>query len=359
MVKKIAGIISIILLIVFILGIAVFKSTGLQNFIFYKTGLTPKEIFNLNNKINLSSSSDTSVGRVGLLKEIDGFMKSSVKGVGFSMKPYALVKIRLDEALAEIPKTTVLPGKVKIWYIYDMGLIVKSDTATVAFDLSSSQVYSNMKDFTKYIDILITSHYHNDHFDLPVVREALKNGVTVIGPNDKVTLIGNQFVRSANGESVIDLIKKRNNITSENFIGLTPLVKTTVKGVEITAYPGNHMYNPDTDPDPNSAKMPANWYYVALGGKTFLFTGDSNNFDNPPDFSSKKVDVFIEHYVDPKTTDDFLKLVPNAGLILPLHVYELLHGSGITEYMSYKNMLEEYSVTARFMPLIWGERFEL
>lgn len=359
MVKKIAGILGIILLIVFVFGIIVLESSNIQNLIFYKSGLTPKDVFSLNDKINLSSPGDTSKARTDLLGEIDTFMKSSVKGTGFSQKPYDLVKVRLDKALTEIPKTVVPAGKVKVWYIYDMGLIVKSDTATVAFDLASTAVYGRMKDFTRYIDILITSHYHNDHFDLPVIKEALKNGVTVIGPNDTVALSDGQFVRSPNGENIIDLIKKRNGISSENFYGLTPLKETIVKGIKITAYPANHMYNTETGSDSGSAKMPAAWYYLSIAGKTFLFAGDSNNFDQNPDFAAKKVDVFIEHYVDPKTTDDFIKLVPNAGLILPLHVFELLHGSGITEFMSYKNMLEEISNGKRFMPLIWGESFEL
>jgi L-ascorbate metabolism protein UlaG (beta-lactamase superfamily) len=348
------------------MGIVVLESGNIQNFIFYKSGFTSKDVFSLNDKINQSSPTDTSANRVGLLKNIDSFMKSSVQGTGFSMKPYNLVKIRLDKALAEIPKTNVPAGKVKVWYIYDMGLIVKSEKVTVAFDLSSTAVYRNMKDFTKYIDILITSHYHADHFDLAVVREALKNGVTVIGPDDKVSLSGGQYIRDPNGVDIISLIKNKNGIASENFFGLTPQRQTSVKGVQITSYPANHMYNSADDPNPENAKIPAAWYYVTVAGKNFLFAGDSNNFDVNPNFPAKKVDVFVEHYVDPKTTDDFLKLVPNVGIILPLHVYELLHGSGITDYMSYKNMLEEYSngflrgnAGMRFMPLIWGESFEL
>ena len=133
MVKKITAILGFVVLAVFILGVAFFKSPGLQNFVFYKTSLTPKEIFNLNSKINSNTPTDTSGARVELFREIDSFMKNSVNGKGFSMKPYALIKVRLDQALAEIPKTVVPAGKVKVWYIYNMGVIIKSDTVTVAF----------------------------------------------------------------------------------------------------------------------------------------------------------------------------------------------------------------------------------
>ena len=131
--KKITSIVGVILLVVFVFGVIVFESANIQNFIFYKSGLTPKEVFSLNDKINLTSPTDSLVKRTPILTEIDNFIKSSVKGSGFSTKAYDLVRIRLDAALAEIPKTVVPKGKVKIWYIYNMGIIAKSSDKTHRF----------------------------------------------------------------------------------------------------------------------------------------------------------------------------------------------------------------------------------
>jgi L-ascorbate metabolism protein UlaG (beta-lactamase superfamily) len=369
-VKKITSIVGVILLLVFVFGIIVFESANIQNFIFYKSGLTPKDVFSLNDKINLSSPTDPLVKRTPILTEIDNFIAGSVKGSGFSTKAYGLVRIRLDAVLTEIPKTVVPKGKVKIWYIYNMGVIAKSLDKTVAFDLAGNYVYPKLSDFTKYIDILVITHFHNDHFNAALVKEALKNGVTVIIPGDTMTLKDNEFVRDPNGLPALDLIRKQYGINSDNLISLKPLQKTTVKGVDITAYPGNHV-GPGSDLE--KTPYPLNWYYVDLSGITLLHAGDGMSFDYRPDFIDKKVDVFIPHAttIDPMTNDTFTKLVPNPKIILPLHVLELGHGPVIVDgstgtNMNYQNILDNYSNgfyrgsgKTIFMPLIWGESFEL
>lgn len=338
-------------------------SKTLRNKIFYSTRFLSKEVFALSAKINSISPEDTSLQRVELLKQVDSFAKKSVSGKGFSQKIYSLIKVRLDQTLKEIPLTQVPKGQVKIWYIYNMGVIAKSEDKTIAFDLAGDYVYSNMADFTKYIDILLITHPHNDHYNFPVVKEALKNGVTVIVPGDQVILEKDQVVRNPNGESLVSLIKKHNKIESANLIGLNPLEKTLVKGVEITAYPAKHVTNQDTDADAGISQMPVNWYLVNLSGLTLLHTGDGFSFDYQTDFASKDIDVFIIHNNDPRTNADLVKLVPNAKAILPLHVWELGHGSEIVDYMNYQTILDDYSNgyfkpsqgKTRLIPLIWGE----
>lgn len=362
--KKVVSIVSCLLLIVFASGLVVVNSGTIRNFIFYKSGLTPKEVFSLNDEVNSIPPEDTSGKRVDLLKQIDDFAGKSVSGNSFTSDIYSLVKIRLDQALKEIPNTQVPKGKVKIWYIYNMGVIAKTSDKTIAFDLASTYVYSNMPDFTKYIDVLVITHFHNDHFDIPVVKEALKNGVTVIIPGDKMTLIGDQFVRDPNGEDAVSLIKKRDGINSDNLISLKPEEETVVKGMEITAYPAKHFYN-DGQPvgDPNIALTPSDWYLVNLSGFTILHTGDAASFDYQPDFTGKNIDLFIIHDFDPRTNDSLVKLVPNAKVILPLHEWELQHGPGNIGNMNYKNILDDYSNgyyktlqgKTRFIPMIWGE----
>ena len=369
--KKIITLLKYLLLIIFVVVLVVGGSKTVRNKLFYSaisTKLLSKEVFTLNDKINSISPEDTSEKRIELHKQIDDFTKGSVSGNGFSSRIYSLIKIRLDQALKEISQTQVPKGRVKIWYIYNMGVIAKTEDKTIAFDLAGTYVYSNVADFTKYIDILVISHFDDDHFDLPAVKEALKNGVTVIIPGDKVFFMGNNLVRDPKGEDAVNFIKKRNGIDSDNLISLQPQEKTIIKGVEITAYPAKHIHNPDeedsfTDP-------PVNWYYVNLSGITLLHTGDGVSFDYQPDFTNKNVDVFIIHSttLDPRTNDSLMKLVPNAKTILPLHVLELGHGPNIVNekhdwYMNYQSILNNYSNgyyealpgKTRFMPMIWGE----
>lgn len=297
----------------------------------------PKEILILNDKINSTSLENTLEKRTEILKQIDNFAKKS--------NIYSLIKVRLDQALKEIPITQVPEGKVKIWYIYNMGVIAKSSEKTIAFDLAGDYVYPNMAKFAKYIDILVVSHFDGDHFSLSVVKEALKNGVTIITPNNKI-----------------------NGINSNNLISLQPQEKTVIKGVEITAYPAKHIHNPDEED--SFTNPPTNWYYVNLSGIALLHTGDSVDFDYQPDFTNKNVDVYMIHSttLDPRTNEGLMKLVPNAKTILPLHVLELGHGSDIFNpkhnwYMTYQSILDNYSNgyykplqgEARFIPMIWGE----
>jgi L-ascorbate metabolism protein UlaG (beta-lactamase superfamily) len=364
-VKKIIKLISILLLVVLVVGFGITESKTIRSKLFYSSGVFNSEAFSLNDKINSISPEDTSGKRVELLKQFDDFAKGSVSGNGFSSKIYSLVKIRLDRVLKEIPNTKVPKGKIKIWYIYNMGVIVKSEDKTIAFDLASTDVYSSMADFTKFIDILLITHPHGDHLDLSVVKEALKNGVTVIIPGDKVLFDETGvLIKSPKGEDLVSFIKRRQGINSENLISLKPQEKTVVRGVEITGYPSNHM-NPDPNEDPNSiVPFPVNWYYVNFSGVTILHMGDGDyRFNNQPDFSGKNVDVFITHNADPRTNDSLVKLVPSAKTILPLHTWELQHGPGNIDNMDYKNVLDDYANgyfkglegKTRFTPVIWGE----
>lgn len=323
----------------------------------------------LNDKINLISPENTSEKRTELLKQIDSFTKQAVNGKSWTPDIYSLIKIRLDQALKEIPTTIVPKGKVKIWYIYNMGIIAKSEDMTIAFDLAGTYVYPNMPDFAKYIDILFITHFHNDHFDQGVVSAALKNGVMVVIPDEKVRLEGNQLIKDDNGENVLDYISRNSGTRFNNLIAIKPQEKKTIKGVEIIAYPANHIGPAE---DNGIVPYPLDWYYVNLSGLKILHAGDGTSFNYPLNFTNQNIDVFIFHSttLDPLIKDTLSKLVPNPKNILPLHVLELGHGSDIVNeklnsLMTYKSVLNDYSggyynydgvhVKTRFLPMIWGE----
>jgi hypothetical protein len=367
--KKITSVLAVVLGVVFIIGLTIFgllKSKGFQDFIFYKSGLIPKEIFVLNEKINLSSPTNISAERLNLLSTLDDFIKNSVNGNGFSTNAYSLIKIRLDKALKEIADTDVSQNSLKLWYLYNMGLVIKSSDKTIAFDLPNRIVYVNSANFTKNLDVLVITHFHGDHFDSTIIKEALKNGVSVVVPNDRVTLIQNGsskiIVRDPNGENIVELLNRMYGIKSDNLIAVNSSEKITVKGIGITGYAAKHMYNPDSNTDPNIAMSPIDWFYVDIDGVGLLDAGDSSTLISEPDFGKKKIDVFIAHIDDARTNDNLSNLVTNAKIILPLHVIELQHGSGILNYMMYKNVLDanvngywKNNLGTKFAPLVWGE----
>jgi hypothetical protein len=242
----------IILIIIFIFGCTSSGNTKITD-----------EILVLDDEINSIpvsniSSPSTPSQRTDLLVKIDDFARESVSGDKFSSSIYSLLKVRLDWALKEISVTRVPKGNVKIWYIYNMGVIAKSEDKTIAFDLGGDYAYPDLADFTKYIDILFISHFHRDHIGSSVLREALKNGVTVIIPGDKVSFNGVELIRDPEGEDAVTLIKKLNKTDFDNLISLKPGEKTIIKGIEITAYPSEHIHNPDSA----FTDIPVSWYYV-------------------------------------------------------------------------------------------------
>lgn len=235
--------------------------------------------------------------------------------------------------MEEISETQVSEGKIRLWYLYNMGVVVKSSNTTVAFDLPNTNIYNDSADFTKYIDILVITHLHADHFDPSVVKEALKRGVFVVAPND-TTITKYSF-------------------NSDKLIIAKPSEKITLKGVEITDYPATHS---------SGYEIPVDWFLVTINEKNFLDTGDGSSFTYQPDFMDKQIDVFLAHFNDERDAESMAKYVPNVKLVLPLHTLELGHGSEIVDYMMYKNALDGYvngfwkhNLKARYVPLIWSE----
>ena len=316
-------------------------------------------------KINTIPAVPLSESRLALLKELDDFIRSTDNGKFFSFKAYDLLKIRLDQVLEDISSSQVSKGQIKLWYLYNMGIIVKSENKIIAFDLPNSIVYPNIADFTKNLDVLVITHLHEDHFDPKVVKTALENGVSVILPDEKIVIAqtgsSKTLIKSPEGEGTLDFLNSRFGLKSENLIAAKALEQVTIKGINLTGYPAVHMHNPDFPDDP-IALFPLDWFFVELNGINLITSGDSSTLVSQSDFSGKQIDVFMVHFDDPRASDNLAKLVPEVKTVLPLHVLELQHGSEILDYMMYKNILDENdngywknNKSAKFIPLVWGE----
>ncbi|MDD4631669.1 MAG: hypothetical protein PHQ77_05420, partial [Proteiniphilum sp.] len=94
--------------------------------------------------------------------------------------------------LEEIENTKVSTG-VKIWKLYNMGVIIRTKTVTVAFDItrgysSSSDSFALSKEvidrLATHCDALFISHFHRDHADGEVAGTFLEQGKPVITPPD-------------------------------------------------------------------------------------------------------------------------------------------------------------------------------
>ena len=97
---------------------------------------------------------------------------------------------RIESALKEMETTRGEDG-ARIWKLYNMGFIVRTKTATIAFDLVRGDSARNrefalpadfMNRFADQCDALFISHRHGDHVDEGVAQRFLDQGKPVVAP---------------------------------------------------------------------------------------------------------------------------------------------------------------------------------
>jgi hypothetical protein len=245
---------------------------------------------------------------------------------------------RTVHALNEIEKTQVKKGAL-IWKLYDMGIIIRTKSLTVAFDLvrgksSKSENFALSEDLMTKIadqcDILFLSHNHRDHVDDWVIQKFLDQGKPVVGTVEilKEAPFYNKIIHPTNQ---------------------TPFQKKILIGkrnLEVAIYPGHQgaMLNNVT-----LVKTPE--------GMTFCQTGDQANEDDFPwiDTIGKnyKIDILIPNCWTP----DPLRIAKgfNPKLIIPAHENEL--GHTIDHREAYALDYSRWNVPYPKLILAWGESF--
>ena len=82
----------------------------------------------------------------------------------------------LERILADIPATQVKPGTVAIWYLYNMGFVIKTPESCFGVDLH----HRNAVRFAPLLDFLAVTHNHDDHYSIPLMRRMTELGKPVI-----------------------------------------------------------------------------------------------------------------------------------------------------------------------------------
>jgi L-ascorbate metabolism protein UlaG (beta-lactamase superfamily) len=97
---------------------------------------------------------------------------------------------RMEAALKEMETTRVEDG-ARIWKHYNMGFIVRTKTATIAFDLVRGESARHrefalpaelMNRLVDQCDALFISHRHSDHVDAGVAQRFVDQGKPVVAP---------------------------------------------------------------------------------------------------------------------------------------------------------------------------------
>ena len=268
---------------------------------------------------------------------------------------------RIKKVLKEIKTIKVGKNEIVLWYVYNMGVIIKSEEKTVGVDLGQEWINSKITQLADHVDLLIFSHPHPDHLSIKVVKRAVGNGIPVVFPLGEVsseTFHGGGVVVGDETTTTSKMIAKLAKVKdSDLLIAMAPEETKTIEGIKITAYPAVHR-------GPSSLSgIPTRWFWFEVDGFRFLQTDDAGLVNKIPlSFFSDKVDVLLnsQPFPDP---DEILSINPKFAF--PLHHYEIGHGQKACEedtlekYLQLAEQVKKQNPSIKVMPLIWGEKVRL
>ena len=226
----------------------------------------------------------------------------------------------LDRILEQLPKEKPAPGTVVIWYLYNMGFIIKTPTVCFGVDIN----HRNAELLEPYLDFIVGTHNHNDHYTIPLMQKMNAAGKLVITnyfPNPGYT--------------------KAESYTH------------TVNGVTI------HCGESDHNPRLKKFTMPME-IICPTGDRNFVFytSGDTyhHSFLKPV---TDAVDLYVVHPYCGMSAAEAAKQV-NAKLTLVVHLHEMTHeyNKWRWKYADGRNTLELLQKENRnaYIP-VWGEKF--
>ncbi len=267
-----------------------------------------------------------------ILDQVPTFFNSNPIMPWFIYSPgRKLLDLRTSNLALEIESAKVPEGKIKVWYIYNMGVVAKTSKHTIAFDLSAPYFSSSLGKIGDLADIILTSHEHADHYSVGVLSKAKK----LVFP------AGTYLAKVFDQEKTLELESGK---------------ETEIDGIKVTAFQTDHRGNKDYS-------LPVAWYLVEMDGFKLLHTGDGRDFKNPQErafLESQSIDImFVNTLVDPFNIRDI-----KPKIAIPLHLHEIMHNREFLEKNRFDALLSSYSKKADSLRgiktylLFWGENIE-
>jgi len=334
--KKIfKGILESILIVVLLVGIVVIC------FLYI-----PQDSKDWSERISSTSPEEYSVmseERKNILKEFDTFILNSasenypsILKISFS-KQFKLNWLLQKDTYKEIQEE-VKEDSLKVWYVYNMGVITKTDDTVVCFDLSTVIPTPQLIDLAKTCDYLFLSHTDGDHLNALAVQEVLKNGGKVI-MQDNMGIVG-ETIKSLTSEDQF-----------ENVSILESEKEYTIDGIKIYSIQTTHRGSQEQD---------NTWFSVTINGFNIVHTGDGTLNDSSEWSKFGDIDLLLTNtIIQPIDLRD-----SNARYIVPLHMHELGHNRSFLEennFTSYFEKLENFedTISSKIYPLLWGESISI
>lgn len=230
-----------------------------------------------------------------------------------------------DKVFKEVRETTIPDGgRPAIWYVYNMGFIVKTAQALFSIDLCHRQGPR----FAPLLDFALITHNHGDHYTLPFY-DAMNRGEYKTVVNNFIDNYGAYFAKKHPG-------------------GFTRGPKTfTFKDVKVSATVSDHnAYLVDYT-------MP---FEITVGDFRIFHTGDSQNIDklNP----RPSPDLWLVHpYCGMDVAAGVMKFAPRLTVIG--HLQEFGHARNRWRF-TFKDgeraMQNVESAGGKALMPLWGDR---
>ncbi|MEM4332152.1 MAG: MBL fold metallo-hydrolase [Candidatus Micrarchaeia archaeon] len=341
--------------------------------------------------VESSSPLDTSLARKEVLLKVDEFAIStfpfsSILRSVYSSEFMQFFHSRITKAISEIRAAKVPAGKVRVWYLYNMGVVAKSANITIGFDIGGTWLDPSIGELSKDLDVLVITHNHADHFDPAVVKGVLQKGGIVIFPGEKVSIreitssdgLRKTYLidRDENGIEPAEALEKIYGISPKNVVFLKSGETVDIRGVRITSYAAKHYVDWELDTKWEILRNTSvSWFYVNISNRTILHTGDGYLLYREKDYErlgNMPIDIMIIHYPDDRALEKYSSSLHKVKRIVPLHLYEFGHGlEEVSLNMRYKQALENYdnwklrfavrniATNISYTPMIWGEHIDI
>lgn len=281
--------------------------------------------------------------RTYLLEEFDDFVLSSGTNDGKNIlqlifseqfKLNWLLQGDIQEELESYSKKDVL----KIWYVYNMGVISKVNEIIICFDLSTVVPTPSLLKLSESCDYLFFSHGDGDHLNVLVVKRVLENGGRVVMQDD--TGMWEEITKGLISEDLYG-----------NIYNLNSGKEYEIGDVKVFSFKTTHRGSTEED---NA------WMYVSVDGFNILHTGDGTLNDSREWENFDDIDLLLANtIIQPIDLRD-----SNARDIIPLHMHELSHDMRFLKENSFTTYLEKLKsfkdiIPSKIYPLMWGESIEI
>ena len=231
-------------------------------------------------------------------------------------------KAAYNKVLNELRNTTsVAEGSVVIWYLYNMGFIIK--TPSVCFGIDISHKYASS--FADYLDFYLITHNHSDHYSNLLINVMNKDNKPVTS-----NYLNNSYRKTVPGEYIIKGCTIKTNINDHSRSNLKSVV----------------TYQIDCGND--------------TGNMIIMHTGDCGYYDDDDyDIGYNPIDLFIARYVKNNIELNVIGKRANCNYVFLSHILELGHeiGPDRRDHLDGMDRVRHIrtSVPDTYMPM-WGDK---